>query len=234
MTWPTAIVHGDAHPGNVVVTAAGPILVDFDLAGAGPAMWDLTILVVHRRFGASGDVLSVFFAAYGSDPRGHSGFEVLVRVQELLCISYVLERLIAGAPPGQELTSRLQAVRKTDTPAPWHPLPPVDPQPQAQAQGSACRPADPGPPDLPGADSEVFGRGSLPSVRHRGLHQARLHQVEPVKERPHHSRVRSTRFHLSRASDCFWVYRPVPALRQRLLIRNAPSPDGSDSSHADG
>ncbi len=73
-------------------------------------------------------------AAYGSDPRGHSGFEVLVRVQELLCISYVLERLIAGAPAGQELTSRLQAVRKTGTPAPWHPLPPVDPQPQAQAE----------------------------------------------------------------------------------------------------
>jgi Ser/Thr protein kinase RdoA (MazF antagonist) len=69
MTWPTAIVHGDGHPGNVVVTAAGPILVDFDLAGAGPAMWDLTIPVVHhRRFGAPGHMLSAFFAAYGSDP----------------------------------------------------------------------------------------------------------------------------------------------------------------------
>lgn len=128
MTWPPAMVHGDAHPGNVVVTAAGPILVDFDLAGAGPAMWDLTIPVVHhRRFGAPGHMLSAFFAAYGSDPRGHPGFEVLVRVQELLCISYVLERLIAGAPAEQELTSRLQAVGQTDTPAPWHPLPPVGP-----------------------------------------------------------------------------------------------------------
>ena len=135
MTWPTAIVHGDAHPGNVVVTATGPILVDFDLAGTGPAMWDLTIPVVHhRRFGAPGHILSEFFAAYGSDPRGHPGFETQVRVQELLCISYVLERLIAGAPAEQELTSRLQALRQTGTPAHWHPLPPVNSQPQAQVK----------------------------------------------------------------------------------------------------
>lgn len=42
--------------GNVVVTRAGPLLVDFDLAGTAPAMWDLTIPVVHhRRFGTPGD-----------------------------------------------------------------------------------------------------------------------------------------------------------------------------------
>jgi hypothetical protein len=93
------IAHGDAHPANVVVTSAGPILVYFDMVGVGPALWDLTIPVVHqRRFGPPAHMPSVFFAAYGSNPRGHPRFEVLVRVQELLCISYVLERLIVGAP----------------------------------------------------------------------------------------------------------------------------------------
>jgi hypothetical protein len=122
-----AIVHGDAHPGNVVVTPAGPLLVDFDLAGTAPAMWDLTIPVVHhRRFGTPAHILGEFFAAYGSDPRGRSGFELLVKVQELLCISYVLERLIAGSPVQHELTTRLRALQVPGEPARWHPLPPAD------------------------------------------------------------------------------------------------------------
>src|SRR5206468_1636719 len=33
------LVHGD--PLNVVLTARGPLLLDFDLAGVGPAEWDL-------------------------------------------------------------------------------------------------------------------------------------------------------------------------------------------------
>jgi hypothetical protein len=122
-----AIVHGDAHPGNVVVTRAGPLLVDFDLAGTAPAMWDLTIPVVHhRRFGTPGDTLAEFFAAYGSDPRGRPGFEVLVKVQELLCISYALERLMAGGPVQSELTIRLTALQGPGEPARWCPLPPAD------------------------------------------------------------------------------------------------------------
>jgi Phosphotransferase enzyme family len=133
MTWPAVIVHGDAHLGNVLVSSTGPLLVDFDLAGTAPAMWDLTIPVVHhRRFGMPGHALPELFAAYGSDPRGQPGFEILVKVQELLCISYVLERLVAGAPAEHELTIRLTTLQVSGERTRWHPLPPADPQTRQQ------------------------------------------------------------------------------------------------------
>jgi Ser/Thr protein kinase RdoA (MazF antagonist) len=94
MTGPDSIVHGDAHPGNVVVTAQGPVLVDFDLAGVGLASWDLTVAIVHhRRFGMPSRTLSAALRAYGTDPRGHPGFDTLARLQELLYLS-----LRTGAP----------------------------------------------------------------------------------------------------------------------------------------
>ncbi len=34
---PEALVHGDLHPGNVLVTASGPIVIDWEGASAGPA-----------------------------------------------------------------------------------------------------------------------------------------------------------------------------------------------------
>ncbi|HVV09181.1 aminoglycoside phosphotransferase family protein, partial [Amycolatopsis sp.] len=47
-----ALIHGDAHPGNVIVGPDGPVLCDFDSSCVGPPEWDLTPLAVGReRFG---------------------------------------------------------------------------------------------------------------------------------------------------------------------------------------
>jgi aminoglycoside phosphotransferase (APT) family kinase protein len=40
--WPRRVVHGDAHVGNVVVTADGPRWTDLEDAGLGPVEWDLS------------------------------------------------------------------------------------------------------------------------------------------------------------------------------------------------
>lgn len=40
-TWPRRPLHGDAHTGNVLVTAEGPLWTDFEDACAGPVEWDL-------------------------------------------------------------------------------------------------------------------------------------------------------------------------------------------------
>src|SRR5699024_1316118 len=46
------LVHGDAHPGNVIVGPTGPVLCDFDSSCVGPPEWDLIPLAVGRqRFG---------------------------------------------------------------------------------------------------------------------------------------------------------------------------------------
>lgn len=37
---PQVVLHGDLHPGNVVQSADGPVLLDWDLRCVGPAAWD--------------------------------------------------------------------------------------------------------------------------------------------------------------------------------------------------
>ncbi|MFM7686116.1 MAG: phosphotransferase [Actinomycetota bacterium] len=37
---PQVVLHGDLHPGNVVQSADGPVLLDWDLRCTGPAAWD--------------------------------------------------------------------------------------------------------------------------------------------------------------------------------------------------
>ena len=36
----TVVCHGDVHPGNVLPSADGPVLLDWDLRCLGPAAWD--------------------------------------------------------------------------------------------------------------------------------------------------------------------------------------------------
>ena len=41
LSWPRRPLHGDAHTGNVLRTATGPMWIDFEDACAGPLEWDL-------------------------------------------------------------------------------------------------------------------------------------------------------------------------------------------------
>ena len=58
---PGRLLHGDLHPGNVLLGPAGPVLVDWTNAGAGPAAQDVAVtwLVLacfepHRSSGGAG------------------------------------------------------------------------------------------------------------------------------------------------------------------------------------
>lgn len=80
----TAIVHGDLHQDNVLVTAEGPVLTDLELAGAGPCSYDTAPAVVAvERYGAAPETLEAFVAAQGHDPRGWHGFATCLAVYEL-------------------------------------------------------------------------------------------------------------------------------------------------------
>ncbi|HEX3589893.1 MAG TPA: phosphotransferase [Pseudonocardiaceae bacterium] len=46
---PVQALHGDAHPGNVLYTAAGPVWNDFEDAWRGPLGWDLACLARTGR-----------------------------------------------------------------------------------------------------------------------------------------------------------------------------------------
>ncbi|MCV5928496.1 phosphotransferase, partial [Escherichia coli] len=48
------VVHGDAHPGNVLLGAEGAVLLDLDLVARGPRAWDLAPAALHARRYAGG------------------------------------------------------------------------------------------------------------------------------------------------------------------------------------
>lgn len=80
----SCIVHGDLHADNVVVGAEGPMVLDLELGGWGPASYDVApATLAVSRYGMPSDQLDSFLGAYGADPRTWAGFTVLEQVYEL-------------------------------------------------------------------------------------------------------------------------------------------------------
>jgi aminoglycoside phosphotransferase (APT) family kinase protein len=60
------VCHGDVHPGNVVMTADGPVLIDWDLMCTAPAGWDhAMLLTLAERWGGDTSAYEAFAAGYG-------------------------------------------------------------------------------------------------------------------------------------------------------------------------
>jgi hypothetical protein len=64
------VCHGDVHPGNVLMTADGPVLLDWDLMCVANPAWDHAMLVtLAERWGGEQGVYEALAAGYGSDLR---------------------------------------------------------------------------------------------------------------------------------------------------------------------
>ncbi|HEX4223186.1 MAG TPA: aminoglycoside phosphotransferase family protein [Pseudonocardiaceae bacterium] len=117
---PSAVVHGDAHLGNLIPGPDGPILCDFDSTSWGPPEWDLTpVLVAQQRFGGSVRESRTLLRTYGFDVTTWPGFEVLRQVRELKLVTSVLPILRSNPDVAPELRRRLAGVRSGDAGARW-------------------------------------------------------------------------------------------------------------------
>jgi Ser/Thr protein kinase RdoA (MazF antagonist) len=87
------VCHGDVHPGNVVMTAAGVVLLDWDLLCAGPPGWDHAMLLRLPRWGSPARWYDEFAAGYG---RAFADDPVTVAIAELRLVAATLMRLRAG------------------------------------------------------------------------------------------------------------------------------------------
>jgi aminoglycoside phosphotransferase (APT) family kinase protein len=117
---PPALIHGDAHPGNVIVGPDGPVLCDFDSACVGPPEWDLTPLAVGReRFGDPAGRYRMLADVYGFDVASWPGFAVLRAARELKLTTSVLPILRSHPQVGGELRRRLADLRAGRVGAPW-------------------------------------------------------------------------------------------------------------------
>lgn len=110
-------IHGDAHTGNVLVTDAGPILIDFDHLCTGPREWDLIpAALAFRRFGSEE-------AAYRNLLRGYDiaeveGWDIYVRLRELSAATWLFS-MESGTSRSEESERRLRVFLGDSTPPMW-------------------------------------------------------------------------------------------------------------------
>lgn len=91
---PWVVCHGDVHPGNVMATVDGPVLLDWDLLCAGPRAWDhAPMLSMATRWGGSPAWYPAFAAGYG---RSLADDPVAQALAELRLVAATLMRLRAG------------------------------------------------------------------------------------------------------------------------------------------
>ncbi|MEO7371767.1 MAG: phosphotransferase, partial [Ilumatobacteraceae bacterium] len=117
----TVVCHGDIHPGNVIQSAEGPVLLDWDLLCRGPAAWDHAPLMTWtERWGGEPGIYESFAAGYGVSLRD----DLLAgSIAELRLVAATLMRLRAARSDpsaAEEAELRLRYWRgEADAPQ-WH------------------------------------------------------------------------------------------------------------------
>ncbi len=91
----SVVCHGDVHPGNVIQSAQGPVLLDWDLVCRGPAAWDHAPLMTWtERWGGEAGIYEAFAAGYGRSLRDDPVAEAIA---ELRLVAATLMRVRAAA-----------------------------------------------------------------------------------------------------------------------------------------
>lgn len=114
----TVVCHGDVHPGNVVQTVDGPVLLDWDLLCRAPRGWDhAPMMTWAERWGGAPGEYEAFAEGYGWSGRGDPYAEA---VAELRLVAATLMRVRAARsdPAAREEAGRRLAHWRGDRSAP--------------------------------------------------------------------------------------------------------------------
>lgn len=88
------VCHGDVHPGNVLMTRSGPVLIDFDLLCRAAPAWDHAMLTTFAdRWGGDRAVYPAFADGYG---RSLADDELTLTIASLRNVAATLMRVRAG------------------------------------------------------------------------------------------------------------------------------------------
>lgn len=91
---PAVLCHGDVHPGNVLATADGTVLLDWDLLCTGPDAWDHSAMLTwETRWGGAAGTYAAFAEGFGRDLRDDP---LAVSLAEGRLLAATLMRLRAG------------------------------------------------------------------------------------------------------------------------------------------
>jgi Ser/Thr protein kinase RdoA (MazF antagonist) len=115
------LVHGDAHRGNLLIDNGQPILLDFEMVGLGPSMWDLLPTDIgSARFGLPEQEYQAFVAAYGKDVRELVGYPIMRDVRELTMVTWLMQNVGESQQIADEFAARVQSLKEGDRDRRWH------------------------------------------------------------------------------------------------------------------
>lgn len=120
-TLPRGLIHGDAHPHNLLHTPRGVILGDWDHVACGPREWDLVqALYFARRFPTDGDDLEASASCYGWDLRDSPTADDLVMIREVSGLGSYIRTADVKPQARVELAYRIKTLQQKDGAARWH------------------------------------------------------------------------------------------------------------------
>lgn len=119
---PPGPIHGDAHPGNLMRSDRGAILViDLEDFCYGPREWDAAVMSVRRQaFGWESEAeYRGYVKAYGYDPLDWPGFPVLRAVRELNMTTWLAQSYEQSSEVAAEVLRRIADLGDDQTLRDW-------------------------------------------------------------------------------------------------------------------
>ncbi|WP_435970213.1 phosphotransferase family protein [Streptomyces sp. Qhu_M48] len=118
----TAVIHGDAWPGNLVRTPDGPLLMDLERFSLGPTDWDLVSTAV--RWQTTGAVTTGeyqhFCKVYGRDVTTAGHYRLLAGARELRMVSYAAQHATSHPEWASQAQHRVDCLRGRKGSRPWN------------------------------------------------------------------------------------------------------------------
>ena len=117
---PRLVAHGDVHPGNVLPTPDGPVLLDWDLLCAAPAAWDHAPLMRYESVWGGEAVYAAFAAGYGRSFTGDPLAEAIAELRLVAATLMRVEAAVTNPAAVAEAEHRLDYWRDGRIGAPWN------------------------------------------------------------------------------------------------------------------
>jgi aminoglycoside phosphotransferase (APT) family kinase protein len=121
--YPASLIHGDAHPGNLIRAQDGTVVLgDWDHVAVGTREWDLAqVFYTSQRLGyPPREDLAGFGAAYGWDPRDWPGLATLVAIREVSGLGTYIRNAPTQPFARRELAMRITTLQAGDQSARWN------------------------------------------------------------------------------------------------------------------
>jgi aminoglycoside phosphotransferase (APT) family kinase protein len=112
------VCHGDVHPGNVIMGADGPLLIDWDLLCRAPPGWDhAAVMTWTERWGGDPGVYARFADGYGWSARGDRYAEAFAELR-LVAATLMRWKVALADPAARPEAERRLAYWRGDVDAP--------------------------------------------------------------------------------------------------------------------